>query len=159
MDLLTVAEAKTHLRVIQASEDALIAIYSAAAEQVAVSFLNRAVYADSGALATAIASAPSALTTATQTYEDAIGASDAVADETERTEAIRVAGINYLRARIESRQAHDGIVINELIKSAMLLICGHLYANRENSVVGVSSQALPMGAYDLLGPFRVGPGQ
>lgn len=50
------------------------------------------------------------------------------------------------------------MVINGSVKAAMLLILGHLYANRENSVVGVSSQDLPMGAHSLLWPYRIGLG-
>lgn len=50
------------------------------------------------------------------------------------------------------------MVINGPVKAAMLLILGHLYANRENSVVGVSYQELPMGAHSLLWPYRIGLG-
>lgn len=50
------------------------------------------------------------------------------------------------------------IVINGAVQAAILLTLGHLYANRENSVVGVSAQDLPMGAHSLLWPYRVGLG-
>jgi uncharacterized phiE125 gp8 family phage protein len=36
------------------------------------------------------------------------------------------------------------------VKSAIKLIVGHLYENRENSIVGVSAQNIPMGAKSLL---------
>lgn len=50
------------------------------------------------------------------------------------------------------------IVINDAIKAAMLLILGHLYANREDVVVGVSANALPMGSRSLLDLYRMLPG-
>lgn len=40
------------------------------------------------------------------------------------------------------------------IKAAVLLICGHLYANREDVVVGAQSFAMPNGSRDLLRPHR-----
>ncbi len=47
-----------------------------------------------------------------------------------------------------------GLVANFAFKAAVLLICGHLYANRENVTVGQEAYALPMGAHDLLRPYR-----
>ena len=50
------------------------------------------------------------------------------------------------------------MVANAPIRAAVLLILGHLYANRENTVVGAAAHALPMGAHSLLFPYRVGLG-
>lgn len=68
---------------------------------------------------------------------------------------------DYLGRKLyESEQAlaaaedETGLVPNFAVKAAILLICGHLYENRENVVAGVSLQALPMGAHDLLRPHR-----
>lgn len=47
----------------------------------------------------------------------------------------------------------DGIIVNDVIKAAILLTVGHLYANREDVVPG-SVAALPMGAQYLLQPYR-----
>lgn len=47
-----------------------------------------------------------------------------------------------------------GLVPNFAVKAAILLICGHLYLNREDVATGVTVQALPMGAHDLLRPHR-----
>lgn len=49
----------------------------------------------------------------------------------------------------------DGMVVNDTIKSAVLLIVGHLYAHREDVVVGVSVAQLPNGAEWLLAPHKV----
>lgn len=46
------------------------------------------------------------------------------------------------------------MVANYAVKAAMLLICGHLFANREDVVVGAQSFAMPRGSQDLLRPHR-----
>lgn len=46
------------------------------------------------------------------------------------------------------------IVVNGAIRSAILLLCGHLYANREDVVTGASVTRIPMGARELLLPYR-----
>lgn len=50
------------------------------------------------------------------------------------------------------------MVINAAVKAAILLTLGHLYANRENVVIGSISTDLEMGAHSLLWPYRVGLG-
>eukprot|EP01086_Lenisia_limosa_P008256 TRINITY_DN29273_c0_g1_i1.p1 TRINITY_DN29273_c0_g1~~TRINITY_DN29273_c0_g1_i1.p1 ORF type:complete len:115 (-),score=9.93 TRINITY_DN29273_c0_g1_i1:6-350(-) len=44
------------------------------------------------------------------------------------------------------------------VKAAVLLICAHLFINRETVTTGVQSFAMPMGAHDLLRPHRIGAG-
>ena len=46
------------------------------------------------------------------------------------------------------------MVASYAIKAAILLICGHLFANREDVVTGLQSYAMPMGSRDLLRPHR-----
>jgi hypothetical protein len=52
------------------------------------------------------------------------------------------------------------MVCNKSIQAAILLTVGHLWANRENAVVGPTAAAveLPFGAQSLLWPFRKGLG-
>ncbi|AXO90849.1 phage gp6-like head-tail connector protein [Pseudomonas parafulva] len=50
------------------------------------------------------------------------------------------------------------MVATSAIKSACLLILGHLYANREDVVVGTISTEMPRGSQALLTPYRVGWG-
>ena len=40
------------------------------------------------------------------------------------------------------------------LKEAIMLLAAHLYENREASLVGVTSQDLPFGLFDLLMPYR-----
>ena len=46
------------------------------------------------------------------------------------------------------------MVASYSIKAAILLICGHLFANREDVVTGMQSYSMPMGSRDLLRPHR-----
>ena len=86
----------------------------------------------------------------------------------------------YLQAAEEQAQAHlnrrvyaDGpamaaavlagdagdspMLVNASIRAAILLILGHLYAHREDTVPGSMSE-LPLGSRELLQPWRVGWG-
>ena len=155
MRLVTLESAKLHLRVDSADEDALIGVYITAAEQMAIALLDRGVYADDTALGVAKAAAPGELDTAIAAYESAIAAAEALADETAKAASIQTAGNGLLRAKVAHRQAMDGMVVNEAIKAAVLLIVGSLYAQREDVVVGVSVAQLPNGAEWLLAPYKV----
>ena len=155
MTFVTLPEAKLHLRVDSADEDALIGVYITAAEQMAIALLDRGVYDDDAALGVAKAAAPGELDTAIAAYESAIAAAEALADETAIAAAIQTAGHDLLRAKVAHRQAMDGMVVNEAIKAAVLLIVGSLYAQREDVVVGVSVAKLPNGAEWLLAPYKV----
>ena len=104
--LLDLATVKLHLRVDDSAEDALIGVYVLAAEEFAMQFLGRTIYA------------------------------------TELAQGLDTAGI----------------VINPAIQAALLLIVGHLYANREDVLAGVSVAQLPNGSQYLLMPYRVGMG-
>lgn len=155
MPLLTVPEARLHLRVDDTTEDAAIAMWIDAAEQQAAQFCGRAVFADSDALHAAIAQAPGALAEAMAAYHAAIDAATSIEDPEGHTEALRVAELGRLRAQIKSRQTHDGLVVTAGIKAAVLLIVGHLYAHREDVVTGATATQLPNGAEWLLRPYKV----
>jgi hypothetical protein len=105
MSIISLSVAKLHLRVDANDEDTTIQLYLDAAEQMASNYLNRNLYANTGAQ----------------------GSDD------------------------------DGLVMNDVVKAAVLLHCGTLYGNRES----VSQQAgnymveLPMGTKFLLDPYRL----
>lgn len=155
MSLVTLESAKLHLRVDSADEDALIGVYITAAEQMAIALLDRGVYADGTALGVAKAAAPGELDTAIAACASAIAAADALADEAAKAASIQTAGNDLLRAQVAHRHAMDGMVVNEAIKAAVLLTVGHLYAHREDVVVGASVATLPNGADYLLQPYKV----
>ena len=155
MSFVTLAEAKLHLRVDGNDEDALIGLYINAAEQSAVSLLDRGVYVDGTALTAAKAAAPGALDTACAAYDAAIEAAEAMTDDALQAAATQTAENAWLKACVTYRQTMDGMVVNDTIRAAVLLIVGHLFANRENVVAGVSVAQLPNGAEWLLQPYKV----
>ena len=155
MSFVQLSEAKLHLRVDGTDEDAMIGLYINAAEQAAIKAMDRGVYADNTALQTAMAAAPAALTAAAAAKEAAVTSAEALTDADEKAAALKAAENAYMRALVAYRQVFDGIVVNDQIKAAVLLTVGHLYANREDVVVGVSVTALPAGVDCLLQPFKV----
>lgn len=155
MSFVSLAEAKIHLRVDGTDEDSLVGIYINAAEQAAIKAMDRGVYADNTALQAAMTAAPAALTAATAAYTAAVTAAEAMTDTTEQAAALQVAETAYMRAQVAYRQVFDGIVVNDQIKAAVLLTVGHLFANREDVVIGASVSALPHGADCLLQPYKV----
>ena len=52
----------------------------------------------------------------------------------------------------------DPMVVNDAIKAAILLTLGHLYANREDVVTGLSVARLPLDARSFLRPHRISNG-
>lgn len=155
MSFVTLAEAKAHLRVYGNDDDALIGIYIAASEKSAVAAVDRGVYADDAAKDAAIAAAPAALSSATAAYTAAITAAHELADACEQAAAVKAANTAYARAQVAFRQVMDGIVADETIKSAVLLIVGHLYENREDVVAGQALSKLPNGSEWLLQQYKV----
>lgn len=67
-----------------------------------------------------------------------------------------------LEAAVENGTAgRSPIVITASIQAACLLILGHLYVNREDTVNGINAKSvieLPMGSRWLLTPYRIGWG-
>lgn len=49
------------------------------------------------------------------------------------------------------------MVVNAVVQAAILLILGHLYANREEVAPGTMTK-VPFGAHALLQPYRIGLG-
>lgn len=61
-------------------------------------------------------------------------------------------------AVLVSEAGDDPMVVNKSIQAAILLIFGHLAANREDVITGTIATDLPMGSRTLLQPYRVGMG-
>lgn len=152
--LIDLDTAKAHLRVDGADDDAIIAVYIGAAERAASEYIERLIYADQAALTAAWAAVPAELTAATTAYDAAMLAAGALDAGAEQDMAVLGAKEAYTTAKTAARMAYQGIVINDQIRAAILLTIGHLYANREDAVVGASVAALPMGCNFLLQPFR-----
>ncbi len=60
---------------------------------------------------------------------------------------------NAIKITAVAGQPNIGIIKGD-IKLAMLLLIGHWFENREESIVGTIVAKIPMGAKDLLAPYR-----
>lgn len=148
MSFITLDQAKEHLRIDGTAGDTDLTLKLAAAERAATEYLRCNVYADQTALNSAIAAVPANLAAAKTAYDAAYLVAVAIADTDlsliEQAYAMTV----YMRAVYEATRTRMGIVINEQIQSAMLLILGRLYEVREDDA------EMPRAAQDLLNPFR-----
>lgn len=113
MPLLTLDQARDHLRAQGIADDADLQLKINAAELLAQEYAGRRIYATQ------------------QELDDAVAAGSA--GDT------------------------PPMVVNDLVRSAMLLLVAHLYENREDVTYGAPVQ-LPTGARVLLGPYRKGMG-
>ena len=146
MPFITLAQAQQHLRTDSDEADLLLKI--AAAERAAIEYLQCNVYADQTALDTAIAAVPATLSAAKAAYIIADAAADALTDYDMALDAKAHAMSLYMRAVYSATRTRQGVVINELIIAAMLLILGRLFEVREDDA------EVPRAAQDLLAPFR-----
>lgn len=158
MSLIDLPTARAHLRVEDDYPEEQVALYLAAAEQTAAEFLNRRVFVDDSALGAAVGAVPAALTSASAAHTAAIDAAPLIEDCAVRDEALRHAARAFVAARTAARETYDGIVVNDAIKAAILLMLGHLFENRQDNVTGTIVSELPLSARSLLMPFRVGWG-
>lgn len=156
MSLVTTEDALAHVR---EDEGANIDVYLAAAEQAALDFLDRAVYATPEELAQQQAGQPASIAAAAAARDAAIAAASALTGDAQAM-AIRAAGSAYAASLALAQRVYDGMVLNDAVRSAILLTFGHLYRNREDVITGASAAAvqLPFGARALLWPHRKGLG-
>lgn len=157
MSLVDLAAAKAHLRLESDYPDSQLQGKLDAAESAAAQFLSRRIFEDQGSLETAVVAVPAALSAASATYQAALLAAEAIADQVARCAAQGYALRSYRSALTMADETYAGIVINAQISAAILLTLGHLFENRQDVQQGVVS-LLPIGSQQLLYPFRVGLG-
>ena len=145
---ITLAQAKEHLRITDTDGDTDLTLKIAAAERSAIEYLQCNVYADQTALDTAIAAVPATLAAAKATYDAAYLAAVAIVDVDLSLMEQAYSMTTYMRAVYAATRTRQGVVINELIQSAILLTLGWINETREDG------EALPRAAQDLLSPFR-----
>lgn len=148
MQFLTLDQAKLHCRIDTADGDADLTIKINAAEKEATEYLQRNVYATQAALDSATAGVSAALVSAKATYDAAVISTESITDaelsEAESENALSI----YNRAKDAASRVRNGIVINDLIIAAMLLIVGRLNEVREDG------ESMPTAARDLLHHFK-----
>lgn len=149
VDLVT---AKQDLRVNHAGDDALITRLVNTAERQVVHFLGREVYATQEALNAAVAAAPATFATAESAYSLALDAADLHESATLKAMAQTQAADDYVRAQHAYMATVNGVVVDDTIKTATMLVVADLYEHRgdeDRAIVGI-----PMAAETFLWPYR-----
>jgi hypothetical protein len=154
MKLITLEQAKQHLRVDGDAENALIEVYANAAERLVAEYANRNLYPNAGALVTALGSISANVNEAYANYDVARLAADSVTHPGERDFA-RGAAVMELDMRMaEARRTRHGIVATDDIIAAILLTLGTLYGNRED-VSEASAREIPLNARWIMDNHRM----
>lgn len=157
MAVISVDTAMQHVRADEADLP-LMQAYLDAAEDAAARFMGRCFFADAAALAAGKSTIPSLLAQARAARDAAMTAAALIEHAEDRERAIKRAEIDYSAAVCDAERIAEGLVITPTITAACLLACGHLFANREDVVVGTIATRLPMGFESLLLSYRVNMG-
>lgn len=153
--LVDLATAKSELRVTDGAQDADIERKLAAAEEQVQAFLGRNVYRDQDALTSALTSVATVLSSATTSLQAALDATSSLDVQAERDAQERYAKDTYNEAFAAWQRTVRGMVVNESIRTAILLVTASLWEHRgdEDAVEGI-----PQAARAFLWPFRAGVG-
>lgn len=154
MSVISIETAMQHLYA-EPEDVTLVQALLSAAEEAAMQFLQRRFYVDQPALDVAKADALDRTLAARAAYQSAT----AQAELPENVDICMMLKDRARQALADAYQAVDmdefGIVINPAIQAACLLKLGHLFANREEVVIGATPAELPMASKSLLMPYRI----
>lgn len=154
MALISIDDARQHLRLEADYPEEQIAPKLSAAVSMAVQFLERNLYETADALTTARTAAPTKLVEAGAAYRDALEAAAALEDPVAREMASGFALSAYKAVQEEARRTYAGLVVDDQLRAGILLTLGHLFENRSSVEVGATVKEIPMGAQYVLWPFR-----
>lgn len=153
MPVINIEKAMVHLRVDEdTGDDVLDKLKSA--EDKAARYLNRFFYATESDLTLAKSLILNLLTTSNQNYRDSCDVANSISEYQSRNLMLSAAENIKNEASYNAKMTLQGIVINPSIESAVLLILGSLYENREDETTASVSE-LPKGALWLLDPYRL----
>jgi hypothetical protein len=154
MSVISIETAMQHLYA-DPEDLPLVQIQLDAAEEASMQFLNRRFFVDQAALDSAKAGATLRTREARGVYASAL----VEADLPENADIRCMLRDNAKKALTETYETIDmderGMVINAAITAACLLKLGHLFANREEVVTGITATELPLSSKSLLMPYRI----
>ncbi|QXH44276.1 head-tail connector protein [Pseudomonas xanthosomatis] len=154
MPVIAIDLAMHHLLAEQ-EDQALVEAQLCAAEDAAMSFLNRRFYLDQVALDAARAGVQEMMQEAKEANAAAVDAADAEQDHTIRCRLLEHARKALATAYDQADTIAYGMVITPSIQAACLLKLGHLFANREEVVTSATAVELPLASQHLLMPYRI----
>ncbi|RON90355.1 head-tail connector protein [Pseudomonas fluorescens] len=154
MSLIDIERAMKHVLAEPEDQD-LVQEKLDAAEGAAMRYLNRRVFLDQAAMDLAKAGIPALMQSARAANAAAVEAANAVDDARDRCVLLDYARQALADAHEEIDAIAYGILLKPEFTAACLLTLGHLFANREDVVVGAAATELPMASKHLLTPLRV----
>ncbi|QXI49157.1 head-tail connector protein [Pseudomonas anuradhapurensis] len=154
MPVIAIDLAMHHL-LAEAEDQVLVEAQLGAAEDAAMSFLNRRFYLDQVALDQARAGVSASIQQAREVNAAAVAAAEAEQDHTLRCRLLEHARQALADAYDQADSIAYGMVLNPAIQAACLLKLGHLFANREEVVTGSTAVELPLASQHLLMPYRI----
>ena len=157
MSVIDIDLAMRHL-LAEPDDQVLIQAQLDAAEDAASRYLQRRFFADDAALIAATSAVTGQRLAARTIYDASLLSADDIENTCDRDTARQQARQVFLDASARINAIALGIVINPSISAACLLKLGHLFANREEVVTGVSAVELPLASQNLLMPYRIGMG-
>lgn len=155
MKLLTIEQARAHCRA-DANDDLLLTIYVNAAEAAVEGLANRKIFATPEERVAAIADLPTVMAEAYTAHIAALNAAASLPTTEDKELAVDIADAALNAAKSDKNRTLHSIVVNDDILSAVLLLTGHFYRNREENVTGQGEVAQPlvMGAENLMYRYR-----
>lgn len=157
MSVIDIELAMKHLRAESEDRD-LVQSQLDGAEAAAMAYLNRSFFVDQAALDLAKAITFQRTQAARAVYRAALVQADAPENAEDRGRLRELARKVLVQTFEIIDMDEFGMVTNKAIEAACLLKLGHLYANREEVVVGTTGTELPLTSKSLLAPYRIGMG-
>jgi hypothetical protein len=156
MVLVTLEELLEHCKQDAGVDDAELTRCGNAAEKMAAQFTNRDIFPDQTAFDAALDGVSSSMAAAHVAYDAAIAAADALSDSRDQAYATERAKKDLRAVTARNSRILSGMIVNDAIKAAILLIAAHLYRNREEVAVGatVATVQIPMGAARILDSYE-----
>ena len=150
MPMIDLALARQHLKIDEGdtTEDTLVTQYINSATSACEGYCNRKFYATQDALDIDYAAARTAL-------DDARTARDTALEGVTDCDTRSIITDRYNSQRAACLRRIHGIVVDDTIRAAILMMLGHFYRNRQEVVVAQYSGAtqLPAGAKRILEPY------
>lgn len=155
-----IAIARDHVKS-DGDDDNLLTQYATSAVAVAGNICRRNLYWSQDELDTAKGGFTAALTAAENAWQTAKDTYDVPASCPETAQdrinaaMLESAWKTYVATLNRLSRINDGMVIDDVILAALLLITGHLYKNRQEVIAGATAVAvqIPMGAERILQPY------
>lgn len=154
--LVTPEELRKHVKADSGQETDLLKIYLDAAHEQIQRMANRTIFGTAEELASAVADWPAKMDEAYTQHEASVRAAMAIPDPIRQSGALDTAA-TVLRLLTDAQIADtNGMVATPDMKSAVLLIAGHLYRTREEVVTGQGAAAIqvPFAAQNIMARYR-----